>query len=74
MSALNAAGLLEAVGQVAARGVRRAPIVDGHGHLEGPVSMDDVVPLLAREFAKISALSGASRPARCAGPSSGPSN
>jgi CBS domain-containing protein len=49
-------GLLEALEQMAARGVRRAPIVDRHGHLKGLVSMDDVVPLLARELAKISVL------------------
>jgi len=49
-------GLLEALEQMAARGVRRAPIVDRHGHLKGLVSIDDVVPLLARELAKISVL------------------
>jgi CBS domain-containing protein len=52
----EADGLLEALEQMAARGVRRAPIVDRHGHLKGLVSMDDVVPLLARELAKISVL------------------
>src|SRR3990172_6393227 len=49
-------GLLEAPEQMAARGVRRAPIVGRHGHLKGLVSMDDMVPLLARELAKISVL------------------
>jgi len=49
-------GLLEALEQMAARGVRRAPIVDRHGRLKGLVSIDDVVPLLARELAKISVL------------------
>lgn len=49
-------GLLEALGQMARRGVRRAPIVDAHGHLKGLVSVDDLVPLLAKELAKVSVL------------------
>jgi Mg/Co/Ni transporter MgtE len=41
---------------MSARGVRRAPVVDREGHLKGMVSVDDLVPLLARELAKVGAL------------------
>jgi CBS domain-containing protein len=46
-------GVLEALTQMAARGVRRAPIVDRNGRLKGLASVDDLLPLLARELAKI---------------------
>lgn len=49
-------GFLAALDKMSARGVRRAPVVDGEGHLSGMVSVDDLVPLLARELAKIGAL------------------
>jgi CBS domain-containing protein len=41
---------------MAARGVRRAPVVDDEGRLTGVVSVDDVVPLLAQEMARIGVL------------------
>jgi CBS domain-containing protein len=47
---------IEALDKMAARGVRRAPVVDRDGHLKGLVSVNDLVPLLARELAKIGAL------------------
>jgi CBS domain-containing protein len=47
---------LEALDKMSARGVRRAPVVDRDGCLKGMVSVDDLVPLLARELAKIGAL------------------
>lgn len=49
-------GFLEALEKMSARGVRRAPVVDRDGRLTGLVSVDDLVPLLARELAKIGAL------------------
>lgn len=49
-------GFLEALNKMSARGVRRAPVVDRDGRLVGLVSVDDLVPLLARELAKIGAL------------------
>lgn len=49
-------GFIEALDKMAARGVRRAPVVDQEGRLKGMVSVDDLVPLLARELAKIGAL------------------
>jgi len=49
-------GFIEALDKMSAQGVRRAPVVDREGHLKGMVSVDDLVPLLARELAKIGAL------------------
>lgn len=49
-------GFIEALDRMSAQGVRRAPILDRDGHLKGMVSVDDLVPLLARELAKIGAL------------------
>jgi CBS domain-containing protein len=49
-------GFLEALDKMSAGGVRRAPILDRDGRLKGLVSVDDLVPLLARELAKIGAL------------------
>lgn len=48
--------IIEALDKMSARGVRRAPVLDRDGHLKGLVSVDDLVPLLARELAKIGAL------------------
>jgi CBS domain-containing protein len=48
--------IVEALDKMSARGVRRAPVLDRDGHLKGLVSVDDLVPLLARELAKIGAL------------------
>ena len=47
---------IEALDKMAARGVRRVPVLDRDGRLKGLVSVDDLVPLLARELAKIGAL------------------
>jgi len=49
-------GFIAALDKMSAHGVRRAPVVDRDGHLKGLVSVDDLVPLLARELAKIGAL------------------
>jgi len=49
-------GLPETLTQMAARGVRRAPVMDRNGHIKGLVSVDDFLPLLVRECAKIAAL------------------
>jgi CBS domain-containing protein len=50
------AGVLEALSRMAAQGVRRAPIVDRNGRLRGLASVDDLLPLLAQELARISVL------------------
>ena len=47
---------IEALDKMSARGVRRAPVLDRDGRLKGLVSVDDLVPLIARELAKIGAL------------------
>lgn len=49
-------GFLAALDKMSARGVRRAPVVDIDGRLKGLVSIDDLIPLLARELAKVGAL------------------
>lgn len=49
-------GFLEALDRMSAQGVRRAPILDRDGRLKGMVSVNDLVPLLARALAKIGAL------------------
>lgn len=48
--------LTEALDKMAARGVRRAPVVDGEGRLTGLISVDDLVPLLAQEMARVGTL------------------
>ena len=49
-------GLLSALDKMSSHGVRRAPVVDRNGRLTGLVSVDDLMTLLAREFAKVGAL------------------
>jgi CBS domain-containing protein len=49
-------GFVAALDKMSAQGVRRAPVLDREGRLKGLVSVDDLVPLLARELAKIGAL------------------
>jgi CBS domain-containing protein len=43
----------EALGLMRAGSFRRLPVVDGHGQLVGILSLDDVLALLAEEFAHI---------------------
>lgn len=52
------AGATEAIESLHARGVRRAPVVDGTGNLLGVVTLDDLVPEVARELKELSALMG----------------
>ncbi|MDH4190578.1 MAG: CBS domain-containing protein [Betaproteobacteria bacterium] len=49
-------GVYEALKKMAARGVRRAPVVDPEGRLTGLVAVDDLLALLAQELARISVL------------------
>jgi CBS domain-containing protein len=49
-------GLLSALDKMSSHGVRRAPVVDRNGCLTGLVAVDDLMTLLAREFAKLGAL------------------
>jgi len=51
-------GLMEAIEAMHARGVRRAPAVDGAGNLVGMVTLDDLLPAVARELGDLTALMG----------------
>lgn len=53
------AGATEAIESLHARGVRRAPVVDGVGNLLGVVTLDDLIPGVARELEELSTLIGA---------------
>jgi CBS domain-containing protein len=53
------AGVTEAIESLRARGVRRAPVVDGAGDLLGIVTLDDLLPAVARELEELSTLIGA---------------
>ena len=53
------AGATEAIESLHARGVRRAPVVDRAGNLLGVVTLDDLIPEVARELEGLSTLIGA---------------
>lgn len=50
------AGILEAVQSMAAKGIRRLPVVDADGGLIGIVTRDDLLFLLARELGALTKL------------------
>lgn len=49
-------GIFELVETMESEGVRRIPVVDENGNLEGIVTLDDVLQLLGREFANVAEL------------------
>lgn len=51
-------GVAEAIGLMSGRGVRRAPVVNQSGALVGIVSIDDLLPRLARELTALAELIG----------------
>jgi len=51
-------GVTEAIDALHARGVRRAPVIDGAGNLVGIITLDDLLPAVARELEELSALIG----------------
>jgi CBS domain-containing protein len=51
-------GVTEAIEAMHARKVRRAPVVDGSGNLMGIVTLDDLLPVVARELEGLSTLIG----------------
>ena len=51
-------GVTEAIEAMHSRGVRRAPVVDGAGNLLGIVTLDDLLPAVARELGELAALIG----------------
>ena len=52
-------GLTEAIDALNARCVRRAPVVDASGALLGMVTLDDLLPAVARELMTLAGLMGA---------------
>lgn len=51
-------GVTEAIDALRERGVRRAPVVDGSGNLLGVVTLDDLLPAVARELEELATLVG----------------
>jgi CBS domain-containing protein len=51
-------GIAEAIGQMSARGVRRAPVVSEPGDLVGIVSFDDLLPVIAEQLSALARLIG----------------
>ncbi len=51
-------GIPEAIGQMSARGVRRAPVVSESGDLVGIVSFDDLLPIVSEQLAALAKLIG----------------
>lgn len=51
-------GVGEAVAQMRARGVRRAPVVADEGELVGVLSLDDLLPEISRNLAVLASLLG----------------
>ena len=49
-------GIFELVETMESEGVRRIPVVDDAGNLDGIVTLDDVLQLLGREFANVAEL------------------
>ncbi len=50
--------LSEGIEALRSRGVRRAPVVDGNGSLAGIVTLDDLLPALARNLQELAKLMG----------------
>jgi CBS domain-containing protein len=51
-------GVTEAIEAMHARAVRRAPVVDRSGNLLGMVTLDDLLPAVARELEELATLIG----------------
>jgi len=49
-------GVTEAIGQMSARGVRRAPVVNSSGDLVGIVTFDDLLPVVVEEIGALARL------------------
>lgn len=56
LTALEEDDVLETVKRMRGRGVRRIPVVNGQGGLEGIIAVDDLVDLLAEQMADLVAL------------------
>lgn len=49
-------GLFEALQQVKGKGIRRFPIVDAKGNLQGIMTLDDILYLLGKEMADVASI------------------
>jgi CBS domain-containing protein len=61
-------GVTEAIEALGARSVRRAPLVDAAGSLQGIITLDDLLPLAAQELSGLAALIGGQARRECARP------
>ena len=61
----SSAGLAEAIGKMSARSVRRAPVVDETGALVGILTLDDVLPVVARELNDLAGIAQVQASSRC---------
>lgn len=51
-------GVTQAIQAMRVRGVRRAPVVDGSGEAVGIITLDDLLPAVARELGELATLIG----------------
>lgn len=58
LALLETCGFHEAIGQMSARGVRRAPVVSESGDLVGIVSFDDLLPVVSEQLTALARLIG----------------
>lgn len=58
LTVAETSGIAEAIGQISDRAVRRAPVVNATGGLVGIVSVDDLLPVLAKELGALAKLVG----------------
>jgi len=56
LTAREADGIWETLQRMRIAGVRRVPVVDAHGALQGIVTMDDMIELLADELSQLAKL------------------
>lgn len=56
LTALEQDGIWETMQRMRIKGVRRVPVVNRHGGLEGLVSLDDLLELVSEELAQLSKL------------------
>ncbi len=58
LTVAETAGIAQAIEQMRARRVRRAPVVSDSGDLVGIVSLDDLLPIVAEELGTLARLMG----------------
>jgi CBS domain-containing protein len=63
LTLLESESMVDAIGRLRARGVRRAPVVEAGGALVGVVAMDDLLAAVSEELSGLSGLA-ASQPER----------